>query len=114
MIVLPINSVINPLLYDNTIKNFFESGLRASRTSISSLRIGALVRNLSFSRRYRAKAGRDYKMEPIDVERSVNVNNNPRSLTGNLFQEGTTQNDDDLDQKACPDAGEQEMIINDV
>ena len=36
MIVLPINSVINPLLYDNTITNLIKSAFMSSRTFLSS------------------------------------------------------------------------------
>ena len=36
MIVLPINSVINPLLYDNTIANLIKSVFMSSRTLLSS------------------------------------------------------------------------------
>ena len=52
MVVLPINSVINPLLYDNTLRDFLQRKFRGGLTAIGNSRAAIYIQQMWQERRH--------------------------------------------------------------
>ena len=64
MIVLPINSVINPLLYDKAAREFFLGKIRVLGTKIINSKIAFFIRQLTITRN--GIGGEDYGSVPVE------------------------------------------------
>ena len=64
MIVLPINSVINPLLYDKAAREFFLGKIRVLGTKIINSKIAFFIRQLTLTRN--GIGGEDYGSVPVE------------------------------------------------
>jgi hypothetical protein len=86
MIVLPINSVINPVLYDNTIREIVDRIVREASAVIAGSRIFRFLRQFSFRRNERV-AGGEYEMRQIiDAARLEGDCTESRDAPGNVAE----------------------------
>ena len=97
MIVLPINSVINPLLYDNTIKDFFTNDV--SKTVISCRQFTIckfMIRTTGQSK------GQNNEMASIGTTRLEEVCAGPCDVTAHATAAQTTLRDDNINEEISP------------
>ena len=72
MIILPINSVINPFLYDGAITNAITASLRSMSTKISNSTIGNYLTTLATSwRQYLTRVSNSILLQAARVSNSV-------------------------------------------
>ena len=66
MVVLPINSVINPLLYDNTLRQFLARKFQRMSTIIGNSSIAAYVRQI-WQGKGSNRSEDNIEMEPVQI-----------------------------------------------
>jgi hypothetical protein len=108
MIVLPINSVINPVLYDNTIREFIENRVRGVSKLIRSLRIVRFFREFMFRRNERV-AGGDNPVAQIELTGLEGGRTEPRDPPGNAAQAERIEVADNMVGGPFPDIRELEV-----
>jgi hypothetical protein len=108
MIVLPINSVINPVLYDSTIKEFIESRVREVSEVIRSSRIVRFFREFRFRRNERV-AGGDNQIVQIELTRLEGGCTEPRDPPGNAAQAEQIEVADNMEEGPFPEIRELEV-----
>jgi hypothetical protein len=108
MIVLPINSVINPVLYDNTIKEYLDRIVRETSAVIAGLRIFRFLRQFRFRRNERV-AGGEYEMVQIDAARLDGDCTEPHDSPGKVAEAEEIQSADNMEEGPCSDI--KEMVV---
>ena len=108
MIALPINSVINPLLYDSTIREFVDRKVRAASAMVLESRLVRFLRQSGLRRNERV-ADQDYRMVPVETTRVEGVCTEPLDPPGNAAQAELMQGSDNMHEGTFPDIRELEM-----
>ena len=102
MIVLPINSVINPLLYDKTIIDFLGSKIGKIGTLITNSRISLFLRQVKLRRNQRVIANDEFRMEPIEAAGLKEDCTELRNLPDNAAREEQKQDEDNSGEEGDP------------
>ena len=97
MIVLPINSVINPLLYDNTIKDFFSNDVSKTVISCRQFTICKFM-----IRKTGQSEGQNNEMASIGTTRLEEVCVGPCDATAHATAAQTTLRDDNINEEISP------------
>jgi hypothetical protein len=113
MIVLPINSVINPVLYDNTIKEFVDRIIREASVLIAGSRIFRFLRQFRF-RRIERVAGGEYEMVQIDPARLEGDCREPLDSPGKVAEAEEIQSADNMEEGPCSDIREMVVAPEDI
>jgi hypothetical protein len=108
MIVLPINSVINPVLYDNTIKEFVCSRFQTASVVIGGSRIFRFLREFRFRRVNRGADG-DYQIVQIELTGLEGGCTETRYPPGNAAQAEQIEVADNMEEGPSPDMRELEV-----
>jgi hypothetical protein len=105
MIVLPINSVINPVLYDKTISEFVRKKVQGTSALIGGLRIVRFLQEFRF-RRNKKVTGGDHQMVDTGVTRLEGGCLESRDTSGTAALEEKLHCADNVEEGPSPDIGD--------
>jgi hypothetical protein len=108
MIALPLNSVINPVLYDKTISEFVGKKVRGTNALIRNVRMVRFLREFRFRRNERVTGG-DHQMVDTGVAGSEGGCVESHKPPGTAFLEEILHFADNVEKGPSPDIKELEM-----
>jgi hypothetical protein len=108
MIVLPINSVINPVLYDNIIKEYVDRIVREASVVIAGSRIIRFLRQFRLRRNERIADGGNAIVQ-ICISRLEGDSTEPRESPGKVAEAEEIQSADNMEEGPCSDI--REMVV---